>query len=187
MRRQISWFRASALMRYAQHRKTALRNYRIARLLHRQKHKLSTCSFSLRFLCFLEDARLLQGCNKISARHEIASYDWRKNLPPTHLSYEIRKSTARSLYNDLAPYCKAVARMLRNVVLQLKIARLHCGYYNDVSLCLAIVLQICTTILRQPCLDQHGLNAKMSAICFKACRWRQNLTNKQSYLWSETG
>ena len=127
-----------------QHRKTVLRNFRLPQC---QKLIFDMFIFFAIFVRFLEDARLLQA-RKASKRllqdtQGVRTTDVRVCHPRICLSKAARllqDHHARMLQNLCTTENRTTAENSTTAT------RLHCGYCTT-SL---FVLQICTTILRQP-------------------------------------
>ena len=119
-----------------------------ARLLKRQKlnfrhvHFLcDLCGFSERHKTAARHARLLQDTQGVRTTDVIF------RQPRICLT-----KAARLSQDDRALYRKAAARMVRNVRLQLKIARLQCGNRTSYRFVLRQSCRFCMTALRQPCM-----------------------------------
>ena len=101
------------------------------------------------------------GCRKTAARQAMCSNGWHKSLAPTYLSYECCKTITRSQCNDLVLYCKAAARMLRNIHLPLKIAQLSHGCTTGTVRCLSLSCGSLANLHNHLAADLH-LNLKYS-------------------------
>ena len=112
LRQQISGFRAAASRCCEQRRKTAIRKKRSQGYCNVKNTIFDMFIFFAIFVRFLEDARRLQDMQGVRTTDVIVR----------HQRICLTKA-ARLLPDNRAFYCKAAARMLRNLRLQLKIAQ----------------------------------------------------------------